>query len=66
MPEFKARIGREVPKQGETRVVFSIRTADGSRLEVNGTYPEQRVSAALAALYGDDRAVALEGESDEQ
>lgn len=63
MPDFKARIGREVPKQGEVRVVFSIRTSSGSRLELNGTYTERSVQVALAALHGNDRAAA-KGESE--
>ncbi|WP_175837084.1 hypothetical protein [Burkholderia anthina] len=40
MSDFKARIGRELPKENETRVVFSIRTSLGNRLEIDGTFDE--------------------------
>ncbi|WP_321878437.1 hypothetical protein [Paraburkholderia bannensis] len=40
MSDFKARLGRDVPKEGETRVVFSIRTSRNNRLELDGTFDE--------------------------
>lgn len=53
MAEFKARIGREVPKDGETRVVFSIRTARGTRMELEGTFSEEVVLDAWKGLHAD-------------
>lgn len=49
--DFKARIGREVPPEGKTRVVFSIRTALGNRLELDGVYDEAVVLQAWKALH---------------
>jgi hypothetical protein len=51
--DFKARIGREVPKAGETRVVFSIRTARGTRMELDGTFNEEAVLKAWKDLHAD-------------
>jgi hypothetical protein len=53
MADFKARIGREVPKEGETRVVFSIRTARGTRMELEGTFNEEAVLKAWQDLHAD-------------
>lgn len=53
MADFKARIGREVPKEGETRVVFSIRTARGTRMELDGTFNEEAVLKAWQDLHAD-------------
>ena len=53
MSDFKARIGREVPKEGETRVVFSIRTARGTRMELEGTFNEETVLKAWQELHAD-------------
>lgn len=54
MPDFKARIGREVPQEGKTRVVFSIRTSRGSRLEIDGVYDEAVVLAAWKFVCAND------------
>jgi hypothetical protein len=43
MSDFKARLGRDLPKDGTTRVVFSIRTSRGNRLELDGTFEEEIV-----------------------
>jgi hypothetical protein len=53
MADFKARIRREVPKEGETRVVFSIRTARGTRMELEGTFNEETVLKAWQELHAD-------------
>ncbi|MBN3839308.1 hypothetical protein [Burkholderia sp. Ac-20349] len=49
--EFKARIGRDVPKQGEIRVVFSMRTARGNLLELDGVVDEDVALKAWNDLY---------------
>jgi hypothetical protein len=51
MTDFKARIGREVPPDGKTRVVFSIRTARGNRLELDGVFDEEAVLEAWQKLH---------------
>ncbi|RQS39741.1 hypothetical protein [Burkholderia sp. Bp8990] len=48
--DFKARIGRDIPKEGETRVVFSIRTSRGNRLELDGLFDEAVVLKAWSEL----------------
>ncbi|WP_250502789.1 hypothetical protein [Caballeronia sp. AZ7_KS35] len=53
MSQFKASIGRDVPKAGDTRVVFSIRTARGIRMELDGTFTEDVVLAAWKAMHED-------------
>ncbi|BAO88965.1 hypothetical protein [Caballeronia cordobensis] len=53
MSQFKASIGRDVPKTGDTRVVFSIRTARGTRMELDGTFTEDVVLAAWKAMHED-------------
>lgn len=53
MSAFKATIGREVPKEGDTRVVFSIRTARGTRMELDGVFTEEIVLAAWKQLHED-------------
>lgn len=50
MSDFKARLGREVPKENETRVVFSIRTSRGNRLELDGMFDEAAVLKAWSDL----------------
>jgi len=50
MSEFKARIGREVPRENETRVVFSIRTSRNNRLELDGVFDEEVVLALWEQL----------------
>jgi hypothetical protein len=64
VPDFKARIGREVPKEGETRVVFSILTARGTRMEIDGTYPEAVVLEAWAKFFKDASAAKGSGGHD--
>lgn len=51
MSEFKARIGREVPKENETRLVFSIRTSRGNRMELDGTFDEAVVLRLWTELH---------------
>jgi hypothetical protein len=53
MSQFKASIGRDIPKAGDTRVVFSIRTARGTRMELDGTFTEDVVLAAWKAMHED-------------
>jgi hypothetical protein len=53
MSDFKARIGREVPAAGKTRIVFSIRTARGTRMELEGTFTEGVVLDAWTKLHAD-------------
>ncbi|MDN8066294.1 hypothetical protein [Burkholderia vietnamiensis] len=50
MSDFKARIGRDIPKEGETRAVFSIRTSRGNRLEMYGLFDEAIVMKAWREL----------------
>ncbi|WP_322068963.1 hypothetical protein [Paraburkholderia bannensis] len=49
MSDFKARLGREVPKESETRVVFSIRTSKNNRLELDGMFDE----AVVLKIWGE-------------
>ncbi|HDR9163636.1 TPA: hypothetical protein QDB28_004040 [Burkholderia vietnamiensis] len=59
--EFKARIGRDVPKQGEIRVVFSMRTARGNRLELDGVFDEEVALKAWSDLYANQVKRSQEG-----
>jgi hypothetical protein len=59
MSDFKASMPRQTPPQGRTTVVFSIKTARGTRLELAGEYDEDGVLAlwkGLIALDGKKKA----------
>jgi hypothetical protein len=48
MAAFNVSIGREVPKEGDTCVVFSIRTARGTRMELDGTFTQAVAEEVLS------------------
>jgi hypothetical protein len=50
--EFRARMPRDIPKEGRTRVVFSIKTSRGNRLELDGEYDEAEILKLWTALCG--------------
>lgn len=61
MSDFKARLGREVPKENETRVVFSIRTSRNNRLELEGTFDEAVVLRLWSELNANQAKRAMPG-----